>query len=73
MKVKVIFYSYYGHIYKMAEVVARGAEQVAGGNPYGANTITGGDGSRMPSENELAMAHFQGRHAASMAKKIRNA
>ena len=45
-------------------------EEISGGSPYGASTITGGDGSRLPSENELAMAHFQGRHVATIAKKL---
>lgn len=45
-------------------------DEVSGGSPYGASTITGGDGSRMPSENELAMARFQGRHVATIAKKL---
>ncbi|RJG01853.1 NAD(P)H:quinone oxidoreductase [Noviherbaspirillum sedimenti] len=43
--------------------------EISGGSPYGASTITSGDGSRMPSENELAMARFQGRHVAEIAKK----
>ena len=43
--------------------------EISGGSPYGATTITGGDGSRMPSENELAMARFQGRHVAQIARK----
>jgi NAD(P)H dehydrogenase (quinone) len=46
-----------------------GMDGIEGGTPYGATTITGGDGSRMPSENELAMARFQGRHVAQIAKK----
>jgi len=36
--------------------------EITGGSPYGATTITGGDGKRLPSENELAIARFQGRH-----------
>jgi NAD(P)H dehydrogenase (quinone) len=44
--------------------------EMTGGSPYGASTIAGGDGSRMPSENELAMARFQGRHVADIAKKL---
>lgn len=44
--------------------------EVSGGSPYGASTITGGDGSRFPSENELAMARFQGRHVATITKKL---
>lgn len=43
--------------------------EISGGSPYGATTITGGDGARMPSENELAMARFQGRHVAQIARK----
>ncbi|MBI3040806.1 MAG: NAD(P)H:quinone oxidoreductase [Chloroflexi bacterium] len=45
-------------------------EEISGGSPYGASTIAGGDGSRLPSENELAMARFQGRHVATIAKKL---
>lgn len=45
-------------------------EEIAGGSPYGASTITDGDGSRMPSDNELAMARFQGRHVAIITKKL---
>jgi len=45
-------------------------DEMTGGSPYGASTITAGDGSRMPSENELAMARFQGRHVATIAKKL---
>jgi len=48
-------------------------DEVTGGSPYGASTITAGDGSRMPSENELAMACFQGRHVATIAKKLAGA
>jgi NAD(P)H:quinone oxidoreductase type IV len=43
---------------------------LSGGTPYGASTITGGDGSRQPSENELHIARYQGRHAAGVAKKL---
>jgi NAD(P)H dehydrogenase (quinone) len=45
-------------------------DEVAGGSPYGVTTIAGSDGRRMPSENELAMARFQGRHVATIAKKL---
>jgi NAD(P)H dehydrogenase (quinone) len=45
-------------------------DEITGGSPYGASTIAGGDGSRQPSENELAMAHYQGRHVAQIAKKL---
>lgn len=44
--------------------------EVTGGSPYGASTLTGGDGLRQPSENELAIARFQGRHVAQIAKKL---
>src|SRR5690349_3934087 len=43
---------------------------VTGGSPYGATTITGGDGSRQPSANELAGARYQGRVIAETAKKL---
>jgi NAD(P)H:quinone oxidoreductase type IV len=45
-------------------------DEITGGSPYGASTIAASDGSRMPSENELAMARFQGRHVAAIAKKL---
>jgi NAD(P)H dehydrogenase (quinone) len=45
-------------------------DEVTGGSPYGASTITGGQGQRMPSENELSAARFQGRHVAGIAAKL---
>jgi len=45
-------------------------DEITGGSPYGASTIAGGDGSRMPSENELEAARFQGRHVAEIASKL---
>jgi NAD(P)H:quinone oxidoreductase type IV len=45
-------------------------DEITGGSPYGASTITKGDGSRLPTENELAIARFQGRHVAEIAKKL---
>ncbi|MFN4287015.1 MAG: NAD(P)H:quinone oxidoreductase [Brevundimonas sp.] len=45
-------------------------DEVVGGSPYGASTITGGDGSRMPSETDLEGARFQGRHIAQIALKL---
>ncbi len=45
--------------------------QPRGGSPYGAGTIAGPDGSRQPSENELAQARFQGKHVAEITKKLR--
>lgn len=46
-------------------------DEVTGGSPYGATTITGGDGSRLPSENELAGARYQGRKVAEVAIKVK--
>lgn len=43
---------------------------ITGGSPYGASTIAGADGSRQPSDNELAGARFQGRHVAEIANKL---
>lgn len=45
-------------------------DEVTGGSPYGASTITGGEGERMPSENELRGARFQGKHVAAIASKL---
>jgi NAD(P)H dehydrogenase (quinone) len=45
-------------------------DEITGGSPYGASTIAGGDGSRMPSENELEAARFQGKHVATIASKL---
>ena len=47
-----------------------GVTELTGCSPYGASTITGGQGERMPSENELAGARFQGAHVAAIAKKL---
>jgi NAD(P)H dehydrogenase (quinone) len=44
--------------------------EISGGSPYGATTITGGDGSRQPSKNELDGAHYQGRRIAETAIKL---
>ena len=44
--------------------------EITGGSPYGASTIAGGDGSRLPSENELAIARFQGKHVAEITKRL---
>jgi NAD(P)H dehydrogenase (quinone) len=48
-------------------------DEITGGAPYGATTITGGQGQRMPSENELAGARFQGRYVAEVADKLSGA
>lgn len=47
-----------------------GLDEIVGGSPYGASTIAGGDGSRQPSETDLAGARFQGRHVTEIAKKL---
>jgi NAD(P)H dehydrogenase (quinone) len=54
----------YGHAGQMK------LDEVTGGAPYGATTVTGGDGSRQPSENELEGARYQGRVIAETARKL---
>jgi NAD(P)H dehydrogenase (quinone) len=54
----------YGHAGQMT------LDEITGGSPYGATTITGGTGQRMPSENELVGARYQGRKIAETAKKL---
>ena len=54
----------YGHAGQMT------LDEITGGSPYGATTIAGGDGSRQPSENELAGARYQGRVIAETANKL---
>lgn len=44
-------------------------DEISGGSPYGAGTLAGNDGTRKPSENELEIARYQGRHVAEIAKK----
>ena len=45
--------------------------EITGGSPYGASTLAGADGSRQPSENELAGARYQGEHVAKIASKLK--
>ena len=45
-------------------------DEMTGSSPYGASTIAGGDGKRMPSKNELDTARFQGKHVAEIAAKL---
>ena len=45
-------------------------DEITGGSPYGASTIAGRSGERMPSDNELEAASFQGRHVADIASKL---
>lgn len=47
-----------------------GVSEITGCSPYGASTIAGGDGSRMPSSNELAGARYQGKHVAMIASRL---
>lgn len=46
-------------------------QEITGGTPYGASTLADADGSRLPSENELAIARFQGRHVAEIAARLK--
>ena len=49
-------------------------DEITGGTPYGASTLAGADGrSRPVSQNELAIARFQGRHVANIARKLKQA
>jgi len=47
-----------------------GLDEIKGGSPYGASTIAGNEGERFPSEQELNMARFQGRHVAQLAARL---
>jgi len=53
-----------------SEARQMGLDEIKGGSPYGATTIAGASGERMPSEQELGMARFQGRHVSSVAKRL---
>ena len=46
-------------------------DEITGGSPYGASTIAGTSWERWPSGNELEAAHFQGRHVAALASRIK--
>ncbi len=54
----------YGHADQMK------IDEVLGGAPYGATTVAGGDGSRMPSEIDLNGARYQGKRIAEVAAKL---
>jgi len=45
-------------------------DEITGGSPYGASTIAGGKGQRMPSKNELDGARYQGKYVAEIASKL---
>src|SRR5436190_23608761 len=53
-----------------AEQTQMGIDEIKGGSPYGASTIAGAQGERMPSQQELSMARFQGRHVTTIAAKL---
>jgi NAD(P)H dehydrogenase (quinone) len=53
--------------YSCAEI--GGVTEISGGSPYGAGTLAGSDGLRQPSENELKIARFQGKHVAEIAHR----
>jgi NAD(P)H dehydrogenase (quinone) len=44
--------------------------ELAGGSPYGATSVTGADGSRWPSKVDLEGGKFQGRHIARIAQAL---
>jgi len=44
--------------------------EITGGSPYGSSTLAGGDGKRLPSDNEIKIARFQGAHVAQVANKL---
>jgi NAD(P)H dehydrogenase (quinone) len=45
-------------------------KEISGGTPYGATTLAGHDGSRQPSENELAIARYQGKYVAEVSRAL---
>src|SRR4051794_21624391 len=53
-----------------AEARLTNMEEVSGGTPYGASTLAGSDGKRQPSENELVIARYQGKHVAEITRKL---
>jgi NAD(P)H dehydrogenase (quinone) len=44
--------------------------EITGGSPYGAGTLAGPKGDRQPSQNELTIARFQGKHVTQIAAKL---
>jgi NAD(P)H dehydrogenase (quinone) len=53
-----------------SEAALTNMAEVSGGTPYGATTMAGGDGKRFPSENELTIARFQGKHVAEITARL---
>jgi NAD(P)H dehydrogenase (quinone) len=45
-------------------------DEITGGSPYGSSTIAGSKGERLPSENELSAARYQGKHVAEITAKL---
>lgn len=45
-------------------------DEITGGTPYGATTLAGNDGRRQPSENELAIARYQGRYVTTLTQAL---
>ena len=45
-------------------------DEITGGSPYGASTIAGSDGSRLPSENELEAVRYQARRLAEITARL---
>ncbi|HEY7116145.1 MAG TPA: NAD(P)H:quinone oxidoreductase [Tepidisphaeraceae bacterium] len=45
--------------------------EITGGSPYGASTMAGVDGKRQPTENELTIARYQGKHVAEIAGRLK--
>jgi NAD(P)H dehydrogenase (quinone) len=56
--------------YSARELLEMG--EITGGSPYGASTVAGDKGQRLPSDNELGVARAQGRHVATLAAKIKS-
>lgn len=48
-----------------------GVDEIVGGSPYGASTIAGGDGSRMPSQRDLDGVRYQAKHLAGIGHKLK--
>jgi len=54
-----------------AESKLTNMNEITGGSPYGASTLAGNDGKRAPSENELSIARYQGKHVAEIARALK--
>lgn len=68
------FFLHHGMVVVGLPYAAQGqmrTDEITGGSPYGATTIAGTDNARQPSENELELARFQGRHVTEVATRQR--